>query len=68
MQFYMHQYLTKDQPLCKGETNKSRWCFEKNEKIQKMYRSYRDANITDGAFIENVMREYISVKSEATEI
>ena len=35
--------------------------FERNEKIQKIYRSPRDALTFDGDFISQVMRECISL-------
>ncbi len=35
--------------------------FERNEKIQKIYRSHRDALTFDGDFISQVMRECISL-------
>jgi hypothetical protein len=35
--------------------------FERNEKIQKIYRSHRDALTFDGDFISQVMRECIIV-------
>ena len=35
--------------------------YIKNEVIHKKYRSHRDANTTDGAFIERVMRECLMI-------
>jgi hypothetical protein len=35
--------------------------FERNEKIQKIYRSHRDALTFDGAFISRVMQECIHI-------
>jgi hypothetical protein len=35
--------------------------FEQNEKIQKIYRSHRDALTFDGAFISRMMREFINI-------
>jgi hypothetical protein len=35
--------------------------FERNEKIQKIYRSHRDALTFSGEFISQVMRECINV-------
>jgi hypothetical protein len=37
--------------------------FERNEKIQKIYRSHRDALTFSGEFISQVMRECINVDS-----
>ena len=39
----------------------------KNEVLHKVYASHRDANTTDGAFIERVMRECINVDDEFDE-
>ena len=35
--------------------------FERNEKIQKIYRSHRDALTFSGEFISQVMRECINI-------
>ena len=42
----------------------NQWSYDKNELVHKQYKSHRDTNVTDGAFIEEVMRECIGVKSE----
>ena len=38
------------------------WLFEENEIMHKNYKSHRDTNVIDGAFIEQVMRECICIK------
>ena len=43
---------------------KLEWNFEQNEKIQKMYRSHRDVSITDGKYIEKVLKESSCIKNE----
>jgi hypothetical protein len=52
---YHHQALETEEG---GEEVKS---FEQNEKIQKIYRSHRDALSFDGAFISLVMRKCIHI-------
>ena len=59
MQTYMHKYMKEKDS---ANDNVTEWSFEKNEKIHKIYRSHRDANTTDGAFIEKVMRECICME------
>ena len=46
---------------------KLEWNFEKNEKIQKMYRSHRDVGVTDGKYIVKVLKESSCIKVEKTE-
>ena len=38
--------------------------FVKNENLQRVYKSHRDANTTHGGYIERVMCECIQVKDE----
>ena len=44
------------------------WNFEYNEKNQKVYQGHRDANIIDGPFIDNVMRDNIGVKYQIEQV
>ena len=53
----MHWYLKSDRPANKSDMIELKLCLEQNEKIQTIYRSHYDANITDGAIIEKVIRE-----------
>ena len=39
------------------------WSHDYNEKIHKIYRGHRDANIIEGQYIEKVMKECIQIKT-----
>ena len=49
---YSHKKLSVDDTL---------WSYEYTEKIHKIYRSHRDVNCIDGAYIEKVLRESVGL-------
>ena len=60
---YSHK-LYENEDKDKDLLAKSEWNFERNEKIQKMYRSHRDVSIIDGKYIERILKESSCKKSE----
>ena len=59
----MHKNLSS-----KGEeVSDDRWDFEENERVQKMYKSHRDASVFDGRFIQLVMNESVGVPNNSEE-
>ena len=59
---YYHQWKEETvSPIAQGPAHimDDKSSLIKNERIQKMYKSHRDTNCTDGAFIESVMSECI---------
>ena len=62
---YHHKALEKSNAKCKSESDTIELkfsSFEYNEKIYKIYRSHRNANSIDGAFIEQVIYECITIE------
>ena len=64
---YHHKALEKVNAKCKSESDAIDLkfsSFDYNEKIHKIYRSHRDANSIDCAFIERVIYECITIESK----
>ena len=59
---YLHKRLYKK--VNDSVKLESEWSYEKNEKLQKVYRSHRDMNTIDGLFIECVLSDSIGIKVE----
>ena len=60
MLVFHHQLLLNSEAGEAGSYCKNR-LLDYNEKLMKIYKSHRDANIIDGKFIERVMSECIGV-------
>ena len=61
---YHHKALEKSNEKCKSESDTIRLkfsLFEYNKKIHKNYRSHHDTNSINGAFIEQVVYECITI-------
>ena len=61
MECYMYTYLLKTNAT-NGELIV--WTHDENEMMYKKYKCHRDTNTSDGAFISQVMRECIGVKTK----
>ena len=63
---YLHKKITQEDEDHNSKV-KTEWLFSYNEKIHKIYRNHRDANIIEGSYIEAVMRECIGISRNKQE-